>query len=268
MVKKFAACMLIAALVPTSIAALPVNAEEVTPIVSQASQSKNIFECVRNDSFRRALELGDLKDVKYCRGQLLAETKAGSSYDAANNTAVGSVIAGMDYYFLYEVGSDDMVYITGVEYPISYNGMRYMEYVNSGGDVQELPFDARFSDATVRKYFDEDVDSYYHVNVPSEVDGKKVAGITSNVSDSLSAVNRLRYDGSGKELKVVKIPTVKISKGDVDGDGDLTSSDALAILRFTVGSSDSPDSNIADFDGDGNITSADALAVLRKTVGL
>jgi hypothetical protein len=56
-----------------------------------------------------------------------------------------------------------------------------------------------------------------------------------NVSDSLSAVNRLRYDGSSEELKVVKIPTIEISKGDVDGDGDLMSSDALAVLRKTVG---------------------------------
>ena len=58
--------------------------------------------------------------------------------------------------------------------------------------------------------------------------------------------------------------------GDVDGDGNITSADALSILRTSAGlSSLSPEqTKLADVDGDGNITSADALAVLRHSAGL
>lgn len=57
--------------------------------------------------------------------------------------------------------------------------------------------------------------------------------------------------------------------GDVDGDGTLTASDALMILRRSVGLTnlDSELQNIADVDGDGNITASDALIVLRCSIG-
>lgn len=56
--------------------------------------------------------------------------------------------------------------------------------------------------------------------------------------------------------------------GDVNHDGELTSRDAVMILRKAVGY-DVPDfyEGVADFNGDGNITSRDAVEVLRKAVG-
>ena len=58
--------------------------------------------------------------------------------------------------------------------------------------------------------------------------------------------------------------------GDVDGDGQTTSSDALMILRHSVGLSQLTDDQlaVADIDADGDVTSADALAVLRTSVGI
>lgn len=58
--------------------------------------------------------------------------------------------------------------------------------------------------------------------------------------------------------------------GDVDGDGSITASDALMILRYSAGMGE-PDSDfllIADVDGDGQLTAGDALAVLRCSAGM
>lgn len=57
--------------------------------------------------------------------------------------------------------------------------------------------------------------------------------------------------------------------GDVNGGGDVTSSDALIILRVAVGERKltNEEISIADTNGDGRVTSADALQVLRYAVG-
>lgn len=58
--------------------------------------------------------------------------------------------------------------------------------------------------------------------------------------------------------------------GDIDGDGTVTSNDALDVLRISV----NPDSanaeikELADVDGDGEVTANDALEILRSSVGL
>ena len=58
--------------------------------------------------------------------------------------------------------------------------------------------------------------------------------------------------------------------GDVDGDGQVTSSDALLVLRVSVLMENSTEElvKLADVDGDGSLTSADALELLRYSVGL
>lgn len=59
-------------------------------------------------------------------------------------------------------------------------------------------------------------------------------------------------------------------KGDVTNDGEVNSSDALAVLRYAVGlevaSEIEPD--VADMTGDGVINSSDALSILRVVVGM
>ena len=54
-------------------------------------------------------------------------------------------------------------------------------------------------------------------------------------------------------------------KGDLDGDGIITVSDALAALRIAAKLAESTAEalSIGDVDGDGNITVSDALAILR-----
>ncbi len=54
--------------------------------------------------------------------------------------------------------------------------------------------------------------------------------------------------------------------GDIDGDGQLTSVDALAILRMALGLE--PLDLIGDADNSGSVDSTDALLVLRAAMGL
>ena len=61
-----------------------------------------------------------------------------------------------------------------------------------------------------------------------------------------------------------------VLRGDLDGDGEITVSDALAALRIAAKLADETPEAIAigDTDGDGHITVSDALAILRAAVGL
>jgi hypothetical protein len=55
--------------------------------------------------------------------------------------------------------------------------------------------------------------------------------------------------------------------GDVTGDGVLTATDALGVLRAAVDLFVCA-LEVCDFDGSGTVTASDALAVLRAAVGL
>ena len=61
-----------------------------------------------------------------------------------------------------------------------------------------------------------------------------------------------------------------IKYGDLDGDGKVTSADALLVLRASVNLEkfDAEKTKLADVDGDGAITSSDSLFILRNSVGL
>lgn len=57
-------------------------------------------------------------------------------------------------------------------------------------------------------------------------------------------------------------------KGDINGDNLVNSSDALAVLRYSVGLDKEINEKAADMDEDGNINSSDALAILKVSVGI
>lgn len=59
-------------------------------------------------------------------------------------------------------------------------------------------------------------------------------------------------------------------KGDIDGDGSVTSADARLAMRAAVGleTLDAEQISAGDMDDDGKITSADAREIMRRSVGL
>lgn len=82
----------------------------------------------------------------------------------------------------------------------------------------------------------------------------------------------LQVTGVNKESSVVFRIVGEDNKlsGDLDGDGEVTVSDALIALRVTARISQ-PDGNIlqlADLDGDGEISVSDALAILKIAAGI
>lgn len=56
--------------------------------------------------------------------------------------------------------------------------------------------------------------------------------------------------------------------GDVNGDNKANSTDALLVLKYSVGSSTNIDKAAADVNGDGKINSTDALTILQISVGI
>ncbi len=61
-----------------------------------------------------------------------------------------------------------------------------------------------------------------------------------------------------------------LNVGDLDGNGNVNSNDALSILKSSTGSSQLTDEqkNSADFNGDGQVNSLDALVVLKVAAGI
>ncbi len=64
------------------------------------------------------------------------------------------------------------------------------------------------------------------------------------------------------------LPSFAVYKGDVNNDGTINSTDALIVLKYSVGSIETIDKAVADMNNDGNINSTDALKILRISVGL
>lgn len=88
---------------------------------------------------------------------------------------------------------------------------------------------------------------------------------------TLYAVRRNGEQSDPKETGDEPEPEPKPTlPGDVDGDGVVTSGDALAILRASLDPSaaDETFTKAADVDGDGMVSSSDALTVLRMSLGL
>ena len=66
------------------------------------------------------------------------------------------------------------------------------------------------------------------------------------------------------------VPSIDMTKGDPDGDGEITVADALIALRIAARLAPETPEMIAvcDTDGDGAITVADALSILRVAAKL
>ena len=84
----------------------------------------------------------------------------------------------------------------------------------------------------------------------------EVAVITAETADTADSGDEAATNDSPKP-------------GDVDGDGVVTSNDALLILRHSIELEKLDESvlHLADMDGDGYVTSADALAALKEYIG-
>ena len=98
--------------------------------------------------------------------------------------------------------------------------------------------------------------------------GGKVYRIDLQTKEYKVVADNLHYP---TDLELWAILQSEKIKGDANGDGRITATDALLYLRFAVGLDISPyhlDPVADDLTGDGRITAVDALKVLRIAVGL
>ncbi|MBO4933823.1 MAG: choice-of-anchor J domain-containing protein [Clostridia bacterium] len=106
----------------------------------------------------------------------------------------------------------------------------------------------------------------FTVALPERLNGKWLRICVSHADTT--GMLRLYLD----DFSVRCVPPAKpdVTKGDMDGDGEITVADALAALRIAAKLAEETDEAIAigDIDGDNAITVSDALAILRVAAKL
>lgn len=120
----------------------------------------------------------------------------------------------------------------------------------------------------------------YTVTFVDGLDGSAIAEVSVEHGSNVTAPDAPAHDGyvftgwNGSLVNVTENRTVTAEYsllGDVDGDGVVTSADALTVLRMSLGIIATPvsgslDFSICDIDGSGDITSVDALLIIRKAM--
>lgn len=103
-----------------------------------------------------------------------------------------------------------------------------------------------------------------------EVAKEVIAGKWGVGSERKRKLTQAGYNYSDVQNMVNKFlaEAEKASKGDIDGDGKVTATDARLALRAAVGLENLTEAQIkaADMDNDGKITAADSRAILEKSV--
>ena len=103
---------------------------------------------------------------------------------------------------------------------------------------------------------------YYNYTGLEKYEDFVIKGVKGSAAETYANDNKFEF------IEIKKTET-EIT-GDLDSDGEITSSDALNILQLVVSGENLTDEQkkLADMDGDGEITSADALYILQMVVGL
>ncbi len=96
-----------------------------------------------------------------------------------------------------------------------------------------------------------------------KVEDFTIYGYTGSIIEIYANVNGFNF------VSIGTMPSEQPT-GDIDGDSETTSNDALNILQIVANTGEFTEEQkaLADLDGDGEITSLDALIVLQMIVGL
>ena len=158
---------------------------------------------------------------------------------------------------LYFTGADDTPYA----FPLSNTalGLTEDDYVASSGDIKPGTYSGsvKLSDLIKSKKL-LDGEAF------PEADAEKLTFVgicifPCGITDPAGGVYIDKLEVTGTEASASKL-------GDFDGDGNVTSDDAVYLLRHTLFADQYPVTGFADFDHDGNVTSDDAVYLLRHTL--
>ena len=118
---------------------------------------------------------------------------------------------------------------------------------------------------TVLECYDSNLAEIDHSNVSCKLNGGDTPVNPPHVHTIVTDPDSPKHDDGDSDSD-----GTKNIYGDVDGDGKITSSDSLAVLRNSVGLQEFSETQkiLANVDGDDLITSADALDILRYSVNL
>lgn len=96
-------------------------------------------------------------------------------------------------------------------------------------------------------------------------DNLTIKGETGSYAETYADEHGIYFESTGEPE-----PPITPISGDIDSDGNVTSADALSVLRMSASLEEyAPDIiPLADVDGDASITSADALEILRFSASL
>ena len=142
-------------------------------------------------------------------------------------------------------------------------GIHYVIWYLDGDEPTELGAGSVFDDAAAEYFVEIRIDA---------ADGYKFAdSVTATLNDGTELILSNEVDTEENCVYVESIRfTVEapIIWGDADGDGELTTADALLLMRCLINADTVDEENLAwcDVNGDGTVTLADALLIMRKAM--
>ena len=138
-------------------------------------------------------------------------------------------------------------------------------YITSDTDTTTDTDTTSDTDTTTDTNIISDTDTATETDTNSDTD---TATDTDTTTDTDTSTDTDTDTSTDNDKPIIEPP--KYIFGDVDFDNNVTSLDALIVLRNSVKLDElNPlQTKLGDVDGDGNITSADSLEILRHSVGL
>lgn len=145
-----------------------------------------------------------------------------------------------------------------------HNGGYYTRYADRGMiDMTGLVVKVTYSDGSTENIAYKETKSGTRVDQNIYASPSAEYKLGENTIEVYFKSNTAAYDSY--KINIVKKAT---TKGDVNGDSRINSTDALMVLQHVVGSKilSSAQINIADMNSDGKLNSLDALMILRVSV--
>lgn len=117
-----------------------------------------------------------------------------------------------------------------------------------------------------------DITDYCDIEMPDEVfvpaNGTAEVNVTVTLTDDIAEYINEYYPVGNYIEGYIRLNGVGGFTGDVNGDGEITTADALAIMRYVLGLADLEDPELADVNNDCKVDMADALLVMRYAMGI
>ena len=139
-------------------------------------------------------------------------------------------------------------------------------------DAAAIAYDPNGDFIIARTQTSWDITDYCDIDMPEEIvvpaNGTAEVTIKVTLSDAIAAYIDTYYPVGNYIEGFIELDGQGGYTGDVNNDGQLTTADALAIMRYVLGIAELENPEVADVNNDGNVDMADALLVMRYAMGI